>query len=48
MSMMQQPGASLPSMEEFFTNLFGGGSATTSTKAIKKSTSKSVKKKDRH
>ena len=43
--MMQQPGASLPSMEEFFTNLFGGG---TTAKTAKKPSSKAVKKKDKH
>ena len=43
MNMLQQPGSSLPSMEEFFTNMFGGGSSKASKKP-----SKAVKKRDKH
>ena len=46
MNMFQQPGSSLPSMEELFTNIFGGGG---STKAAKKpSNNKIVKRRERH
>lgn len=44
MSMMQQPGASLPSIEEFFTNMFGGGTA----KTAKKPSNKVAKRRDKH
>ena len=47
MNMFQQPGSSLPSAEEFLTNMFGGG---TGTKAVaKKPPSKaSGKRRDKH
>lgn len=32
----QQPGSSMPSLEEMATNLFGGGSAQQKSKAVKK------------
>ena len=44
MNMLQQPGSSLPSMEEFFTNMFGGGGP----KAVKKPPSRAVKRRDKH
>ena len=44
MNMFQQPGSSLPSMEEFFTNAFGGGS----TKTAAKKPAKAIKRRDKH
>lgn len=43
MNMFQQPGSSMPSMEEFFTNMFGGGSTKTAKKPAKV-----VKRRDKH
>lgn len=45
MNMIQQPGSSLPSMEEMLTNFLGGGS---SAKTTKKPPSKAVKRRDKH
>lgn len=40
MSMLQGGGNSLPSMEEWLTNLLGGGSSKTQPKKAKKETTK--------
>jgi hypothetical protein len=46
MNMLQQPGSSMPSMEEMFTNWFGGGSSN--KPAVKKPPSKTAKRRDKH
>lgn len=45
MNMLQQPGSSLPSLEEMFTNMFGGGGTKT---AAKKTPSRVAKKREKH